>query len=76
MPLRKCCLRQSDGDAAVGDVAGRVNQLPVGQHAEQSVQVGFGIQIERRGRAPQRAQNGLGVFRRAEDSVCSRRDSR
>ena len=40
--------------------------LLVGQHGEQRVQIGFGVEIERRRLAPDAAEHDLGVFGGAE----------
>jgi hypothetical protein len=56
-------LRQGNSDAAVGDVAGGAKQLALGQDGQQRVQIGFGVEIERRRLCPRAAENDLGVFR-------------
>ena len=63
----ECGLGEGNGDAAVRDVAGGVNQLALGQDGEQGVEIGFGIEIERRRLAPDAAENDFGVLRGAED---------
>ena len=63
----ECGLRQGDGDAAVGDVArGTDAACAIGQHGQQLCRSGLGLEIERRRRAPEAAQNHLGVLRGAE----------
>ena len=69
--LWECGLGQGNGDAAVGDVARGVEQLALGQHGKQRVQIGFGVEIERRRLAPDAAENHLGVLRGAEDDQFS-----
>ena len=50
-------------------------KLAVGQHGQQCVQIGLGVQIERRRLAPDAAQNRFGILRRTKDDqfgVCGR----
>ena len=51
--LWRSSLREGDGDAAVGDIARGVHELALGEHGKQVVQLGFGVEIERRRRAPE-----------------------
>ena len=66
MPLAERGLGCGDGDAAVGDVARGMDELAGGESFKQRVQVGFGIKVERRRRAPEAAENHLGVLGGAE----------
>ena len=65
-PVGECRLRQRNSDAAIGDVAGGAKQARLGQLGQQVVKAGFGIEIERRRRAPKAAKNHLRKFRAAE----------
>src|SRR3954451_10110452 len=64
----ECGLSRGYGDAAVGDVAGRVNELAGREGLEQRVQVRLGLKIERRLRAPEAVEHKFRIFRRAEAS--------
>ena len=59
-------LRKGHGNAAVGDVAGGMNEFAPGEHGQQIVQAGLGFEIERGRSAPETAENDFGELRGAE----------
>ena len=64
--LCECGLCQRDCNAAVRDIARRVNQLSIGESPQQRVQIGLGIKIKVGRFAPHPAKNHLGKFRTPE----------
>ena len=64
--LWECGLRERHGNAAVGDVARGADELAPGEHGQQIVQAGLGVEIERGRLAPQAAENDFGELRGAE----------
>src|SRR5208282_5891662 len=49
-------LRESYGQAAVGDVAGGMNEFAPCEHGQQVVQASFGFEVERGRSAPETAE--------------------
>ena len=65
-------LGKRNGDATVGKISGRADELALGQDGEQRVQIGFRFEVERWRLAPNAAENRLGIFRGAEDDQFGR----
>ena len=61
--LGESCLREGHSNAAVRDIPRGTEQFTLGKKSEQRVQIGFGIEIERRRSSPDLAENNVGEFR-------------
>ena len=58
----KASFRECDGDATIGEIAGGLEEAPIGELGQQAMQACFDCKIQAGRRAPQRAKDFAGIL--------------